>query len=400
MSYEQIRCMSDVDHRTDIYAFGVLLYQAITGALPYDGDTLPGIIMQAATGRAVRPIALCPDLPPELDELVMKAIALRREDRYQSMDAMINALTRIQLARHSWSSSTERPSWAPGSLPVAAPVMRARERFFSGRSAQSAHRALPRSVEPHAATAKLRSPIEGGASTPGSSSWLGGAGGRFYLSAFARRNFAPINPWLGLTGAALGIVMGGALYTHVMTPTPSHAGKASASAPTQPESPPHAVAPASASTASGARWPLVVDGPRVPLLPELLPSGKEPPFSLAAISGPGVDSVRAAPGGAVNAGAANESSQQTSPEATGTSGAKTVKPASALASNVSLTARASEGGLRPGQVVRPEPGSAAQGNKSAPASVTKPVESQPVAPAVASPVAHTHRSGPLKLEDL
>ncbi|MEY4512909.1 MAG: hypothetical protein RLZZ450_5031 [Pseudomonadota bacterium] len=390
MSYEQIRCMSDVDHRTDIYAFGVLLYQAITGALPYDSDTLPGIIMQAATGRAVRPIALCPELPPELDELVMKAIALRREDRFQSIDAMISALTRIQLARHSWSSSTERPSWVPSPSSLLSPALRPRTgspRPFSFARAPAGTLRPTDTTQPHTVDAEAGLPKRA----------LAGK-----LSQLARLKFAPINPWLGLAGAALGVVMGGTLYTRVMTPTPAHAGKASASAPMQSASLFDKASVSTAAPTSAAGLLVTTNSPgslaEAPgtivgeaggsLVPSRLPSGKEPPLSLSTTAGLGVDSSK-------------PDMRAMAPRASATLDSVHDKSAQ----RVSQTASPGAGephDKRPAPGVRTQAaGSAAVAAKPAPGLSTSPAGTASAAlEAAPSPFVHTHRSGPLKLEDL
>jgi len=324
MSYEQIRCMTDVDHRTDVYAFGVLLYQALTGALPYDADTLPGIVMRAASGRAVRPIELRADLPPELDELVMKAIALRPDDRFQSMDAMINALTRIQLARYAWSASTERASWTPRSPAVLL--------LSTPRHPDSAPASSPPSEVPRRRTA-------------------------------ARPEALPINPWLGLVGVALGILLGGSLYTRLMTPTSPASAKASESAP---------IASSVVRASSGVRASVSTTPPAsLTRVVPALPDAPAPGSGLASTS-MALSSSAALPAATQPPLAQGLHSQGT----TGVAPSRATKlpPVAKLARRPSIDPPS-----------RAKEASAAQ---------------QPAAEQAPGPAAPTHRSGPLRLEDL
>jgi serine/threonine protein kinase len=92
MSLEQMNGDADIDQRTDIYAFGVLLYRLLTGVMPFDGDT-PAAIMFARISTQVRsPAQLRPGLSPALDRAVVKAIALHREDRYGTLSELIDAI--------------------------------------------------------------------------------------------------------------------------------------------------------------------------------------------------------------------------------------------------------------------------------------------------------------------
>ncbi|HET8934657.1 MAG TPA: serine/threonine-protein kinase, partial [Polyangiales bacterium] len=119
MSLEQLSGVADVDARTDVYSFGVLLYQVLTGRLPFDSHSLPGLAMAIATETPPAPSELCPGLPSELDRVVRKAIARRREDRFQTLDELIIALARwtehpSSVFAHDRVSMPPRP--APGSL--------------------------------------------------------------------------------------------------------------------------------------------------------------------------------------------------------------------------------------------------------------------------------------------
>ncbi|MFI5307112.1 MAG: serine/threonine-protein kinase [Polyangiales bacterium] len=92
MSPEQIRGSSEVDQRTDVYAFGVILYEALTGQVPFDADAYSALILEIAMGTPKRPRELRKELPPGLEEVVMRAMAREPQQRYQSVEALARAL--------------------------------------------------------------------------------------------------------------------------------------------------------------------------------------------------------------------------------------------------------------------------------------------------------------------
>jgi serine/threonine protein kinase len=103
MSPEQVRG-EELDARTDLFSFGVVLYEMVTGVLPFRGET-SGVIAEAILNRRpVAPMRLNLDLPPKLEEIVNKALEKDKKLRYQSAADIRTDLQRLK--RDSDSSRT------------------------------------------------------------------------------------------------------------------------------------------------------------------------------------------------------------------------------------------------------------------------------------------------------
>ncbi|MHB8645804.1 MAG: serine/threonine-protein kinase [Thermomicrobiales bacterium] len=83
---------NEIDHRADIYAFGIVAYQIITGRLPYHGQTPLAIMQQHITMPPPSVRAVLPDAPAALDAAIQRATAKQPEDRFDSAMAFIAAL--------------------------------------------------------------------------------------------------------------------------------------------------------------------------------------------------------------------------------------------------------------------------------------------------------------------
>jgi serine/threonine protein kinase/tetratricopeptide (TPR) repeat protein len=111
MSPEQVRG-EDLDARTDLFSFGVVLYEMATGRQAFSGPT-SGSIFEAILNRApVSPVRLNPDVPPKLEEIINKALEKDRALRYQHASDVRTDLQRLQRDTGSGPAVAARPSLA------------------------------------------------------------------------------------------------------------------------------------------------------------------------------------------------------------------------------------------------------------------------------------------------
>jgi serine/threonine-protein kinase len=160
LSPEQV-ATGAADSRSDVYAAGVLLYELLTGAPPYSGDTALSIAYRHVNSDVPPPSLIAGDVPPELDELVVRAT--RRDPAARPVDAaaMLAELRRLavvlEVPRVPVPAPPPRPVEEQATVPQA-PMAAAR--IAAGRSGT---RAMPRSEQGHTLFGE---PAEGAAATP------------------------------------------------------------------------------------------------------------------------------------------------------------------------------------------------------------------------------------------
>src|SRR5262245_14781455 len=94
LSPEQARG-APVDPRSDIYSIGIVLYEMLTGSVPFTGDTPLEIAMKHLSAVPAPPSEKRPDIPRDLDLVVLRALAKNPDDRYASAEAMDEDLARV-----------------------------------------------------------------------------------------------------------------------------------------------------------------------------------------------------------------------------------------------------------------------------------------------------------------
>lgn len=115
MSPEQIREPKDAGAKADVYSSGVVLYEMLTGQLPFNSRSLPKLIDAIYRGDKQSPRSLRNDIPADLEAIVLKAMAPRMENRYESAREFYEALEEYNA----------RQPLNPSAMPESAPAVQA-----------------------------------------------------------------------------------------------------------------------------------------------------------------------------------------------------------------------------------------------------------------------------------
>ena len=224
---EQVRSAAGVDARSDQYALGAILYECVTGQRAHRGETIYEVIRSVGEGSFPPPRAHRPDIPPELESAILRAMGLEPAQRFSSVRAFGRAISPL-------ATPAARAKWAPA---------------FAGDDAAAAGAAtLPSASQPGGTVVfSTPAPSNGGAGSDGPRTPLAPPANTTFGSSAAQITLPPRNRSRLLVGGFVLLAAAGVAAYFVTAPS-SHR-RPEERLPAAPES-------ASATPAAAAKAPL------------------------------------------------------------------------------------------------------------------------------------------------
>jgi tRNA A-37 threonylcarbamoyl transferase component Bud32 len=120
ISPEQAMGKKDLDEGTDIYSFGVMMYEMVVGQVPFNADTPFSIIHDHIYSPLPMPRAVNPKVPESVERVLLKALAKERADRYPDVDSLVQAF---------------KAAWASAGIPMQGTAITMRPQELKGKAA-------------------------------------------------------------------------------------------------------------------------------------------------------------------------------------------------------------------------------------------------------------------------
>jgi len=123
MSPEQCDGKGNIDHRADIYALGVVMYELLTGKVPFPGEGFGEVLVAHLTREPDAPRSINPNIPPEIEAIILRCLKKRKEDRFQSMNDMLAAMSDPGPHYQAWLAGRPAPQVSgPVNVPTPPPT--------------------------------------------------------------------------------------------------------------------------------------------------------------------------------------------------------------------------------------------------------------------------------------
>jgi serine/threonine protein kinase len=309
MSPEIARGTAEADARTDIYGLGVIMYEAITRRLPFDGTNLNDLLFKIVEGQAPELHTLVADLDPEFAAMIMRAMAKNPAERFASANEFLSVLTDWMAMRGIGPIRASAPSF-----PSAEGLSELMQREGSGASRRiSAASRTPmenraRSVTPNPTTVTPNPTTERLPATPTmQSKGVTGATGDSIARGWSGTQSIKVSDGarIAVASAFLVLVLGGIggflfLRAGKPAPTPTAASSSQGATPPTREAPPvadttppvastaredaHGAGAAPSVTAGSATAPSATPKTAIPFLPKTAGVASTPPSARTAAS--------------------------------------------------------------------------------------------------------------------
>ena len=158
MSPEQCEGKGLIDHRSDVYSLGIVMFELLTGVVPFPGEGFGEVLVKHLTQEPPKPTTVNPNLPPALESIVLHAIEKDRNQRFQTMNEFLAALENPEAHLAQWKALPGYSASSAATLQTMPAVKQGRTLALDDRAAPAAPGGPPRPTTLEGAAAEVTFP--------------------------------------------------------------------------------------------------------------------------------------------------------------------------------------------------------------------------------------------------